>query len=207
MGLDLGIDIDNVLYPWSTIFTRWAERRKGVPPGTLDDHALTWTWYKDQWGMTTPEFLDHYKAGVQAGVIFAEGDPTPGSVSAMRRLHVAGHRLHYVTNRAIDGVTEEHAFNATHRWLHDHGFPVDSLTVSADKNSVRTDIFLDDSADNIRALDAAGHPNPVVWDRPHNRAELNLGDRTRRVFNWHQFEALVQDLDPESQPGIYVPAA
>lgn len=194
MGLDLGIDIDNVIYPWSTIFTRWVERRKGLPPGTLDDHAKSWTWYKDQWGMGTPEFLDHYTAGVHAGVIFAEGDPTAGSVSALRRLHLAGHRLHYVSDRTLHGVTTEHAFTVTHRWLHDHGFPVDSLTITPDKASVSTDIFIDDKPENIEQLLVAGHPMPVLWDRPHNRqwAEWQAPASLARVTDWHQFVDLVE---------------
>jgi hypothetical protein len=188
-GLDLGIDIDNVLYPWTTTVTRWVERRKGLAPGTLDDHALSWTWFKDQWGMTSEEFGEHFKAGIQAGVVFAQGDPAAGSVAAMRRLHVAGHRLHYVTDRLIAG---DAAYDVTHTWLHDAGYPVDSITITADKASVQTDVFLDDAPHNIQALDLAGHPAPVIWDRPHNRRATNLGHRTRRVFNWHQFEALVQ---------------
>lgn len=202
--LDIGLDIDNVLYPWSTVMTRWVERRKGLAPGTLDDHALSWTWYKDQWGMTSEEFLEHFTAGVHAGVIFSEGDPSPGSVSCVRRLAAAGHRLHYVTDRAIAGVSVEHAWQVTHRWLHDHGFPVDSLTITPDKASVGTDVFLDDAPHNIDALFAAGHPAPLVWDKPHNqrlrtrgaaldvrRAPLNSPIRVR---DWHGFERVVETL-------------
>lgn len=188
-ALDIGLDIDNVLYPWSTVMTRWVERRKGYAPGTYDDIALSWTWYKDQWGMASQEFQEHFTSGVHAGVIFSKGDPSPGSVSVARRLHAAGHRLHYVTDRAIDGVTPGHAYNVTHRWLHDHGFPVDSLTITADKTSVRTDVFLDDGPHNITALLDAGHPCPVVWDKPHNQTLLYPA---RRVRSWHEFETLVE---------------
>lgn len=187
MGLDLGIDVDNVIYPWLSVYTRYVECRKGLQPGTLDDIALSWTWYKDQWGMETPEFLEHYTAGVHAGVIFHEGDPLPGSLAAMRRLQLAGHRLHYVTDRVIEGVTEEHAFTATHAWLHRHGFPVDSITITADKSSVKTDVFLDDAPHNIHALYDAGHPLPVVWSLPHNEM-LPWG--YWRAHSWRDFELL-----------------
>lgn len=190
MKLDIGLDIDNVLYPWSTVMTRWTERRKGLLPGTLDDIALSWTWYKDQWGMGSGEFLEHFTAGVQAGVIFAEGDPTQGSVSTARRLHNAGHRLHYVTDRAIDGVTKEHAYNVTHRWLHDAGFPVDTLTITGDKASVKTDVFLDDAPHNIEGLVAAGHLFPLLWDRPHNRG-ARVQHPAIRVRTWLSFERVV----------------
>ena len=185
--LDIGLDIDNVLYPWSTVFTRWVERRKGLPPGTLDDHALSWAWYKDQWGMTSVEMLEHFTAGVHAGVIFAKGGAASGSVSAVRRLSHAGHRIHYVTDRAIFGVTEEHAWTVTHAWLHDQGFVVDSLTITGDKASVPTDVFLDDGPHNIEALLDAEHPHAWLWDRPHNEsADLP------RLYTWHQFETSVE---------------
>lgn len=190
--LDIGLDIDNVLYPWTTVMTRWTERRKGLDPGALDDHALTWNFHKDQWGMSTEEMLGHYAAGVQAGVIFTEGDPSVGSVSAVRRLSAAGHRLHYITNREIPEVSYQHAWQATHRWLHDHGFVVDSLTISADKMAVPTDVFLDDSADNIRDLVAGGHPHPFLWDRPHNALWTPPG--ATRVHDWHAFERVVSTV-------------
>lgn len=196
--LDIGLDIDNVLYPWSTTMTRWTERRKGLAPGTLDDIALTWTWYKDQWGMTSEEFVEHFTAGVLAGVIFHEGDPSQGSVSTAHRLHAAGHRLHYVTDRAIDGVSKEHAWQVTHRWLHDHGFPVDSLTITGDKASVRTDVFLDDAPHNIKALVTAGHPLPLLWDRPHNVFALTRHP-VIRVRTWAGFERVVGCLADDAR--------
>lgn len=202
MSLDIGMDVDNVIYPFATVITRWAERRKGLPPGTLDDRALTWTWYRDQWGIDGQEFAEHFTSGVHAGVIFTEGDPAEGSVSALRRLHNLGHRIHYVTNRAVPGVSEDHAWQATHRWLHDHGFPVDTLTVSADKAVVRTDVFLDDSPDNVQALLEAGHPHPLLWDRPHNQyrghraADLPRLLNPVRVHDWHAFERVVDAIRP-----------
>lgn len=192
--LDIGLDIDHVLYPFPTVFARWTERSKGLQPGTLDDHALTWKWYGPQWGMSSDEWLDHFTAGVLAGVIFAQGDPTPGSVAAVRRLHLAGHRLHYVTNRAVDGVSEEHAWQVTHRWLHEHGFVVDSLTISEDKASVDTDVFLDDAPHNIEALLDAGHRYPLLWDRPHNQGHRFAGRQPVRVHDWHAFERVIDGI-------------
>lgn len=191
--LDIGLDIDNVLYPWSTVFTRWTESYLRLEPGALDDHALTWSWYKDQWGMTTPEFLGIYAAGVRAGVIFTRGEPTPGSLSLARRLHLAGHRLHYVTDRELPnhGVSEAKAYAKTWTWLKRYGFPVDSLTVTGDKASVRTDVFLDDGPHNIEALVAARHPMPVLWNRPHNE---RVPVDAMRVSDFHHFEAIVSAM-------------
>jgi hypothetical protein len=187
--LDIGLDIDGPIYPYPSVLGRWCERAKGLPAGTFDDHPLTWAWFKDQWGMEVDEYRELHAAGVRAGVVFSKGGPVEGSVAAIRRLHLAGHRIHYVTNRAFNGVDEQHAYDVTHRWLHDHGFVVDSLTITADKASVPTDIFLDDSPENIAALEDAGHPLPVLWDRPYNRHPSVGG---LRVNDWHEFELVVR---------------
>lgn len=189
--LDIGVDVDNVVYPWSTVVTRWCERRKGMLPGTLDDHALSWNFPQDQWGMGKDEFRDHFLSGIRAGVIFATGDPTPGSVSALRRLHALGHRLHFVTDRVIAG---DAAYDVTHRWLHDAGYPVDSITITANKSDVDTDVFLDDGAHNIQALIDARHPWPIVWDRPHNRDHLFAGRQPIRAHDWHGFVRVVDGV-------------
>lgn len=189
--LDIGLDVDNVLYPFSTAIARYAEIAKGLRPGDLDDHALTWTWHKDQWGIDSAEFMRIYAQGVNAGYIFTEGDPAQGSVSAARRLKDAGHRLHYVSAREIPGVSHNLAHLRTYDWLTRSGFPIDSLTISDDKAAVYTDVFLDDKPENVSALLAAGHRYPLLWDRPHNRRSWM---QHRRVYDWHQFERLVAVL-------------
>ena len=196
-GIDIGLDIDNVLYPWATVFTRWVEERKGLKPGVLDDIALSWNWYKDQWGMTLDEMQDHFRAGVRAGVVFAQGSATEGSVAAVRRWANAGHRIHYVTDRANAGIDIEHAWEVTHTWLHGQGFVVDSLTITPDKASVKADVFLDDGPHYIRAMIAEGQQHAWLWDRPHNRHE-----DLPRLYTWHQVDssvaAVAETLTPNS---------
>lgn len=189
--LDIGLDVDNVLYPWATVFTRWVERRKGLAPGTLDDIPQSWSWYKHQWGMEQSEMMDHFGAGVQAGVIFRHGDPLPGSLSCARRLWDAGHRLHYVTDRELPGFPASEAKRVTEDWLGQHGFPVSSVTVTSDKASVKTDVFLDDGPHNIEALVATGHLYPVLWDLPHNR---DLFPSPWRARSWAGFERMVHTI-------------
>jgi len=189
--LDIGLDVDNTLYPWTSTITRWIERRKGLLPGSLDDHALTWTWYKDQWGMSESELMEHYAAGVHARVIFTHGDPSQGSLAMARRLADAGHRLHYLTNREIPGVSENLAHRRTSAWLHRNGFPVHSITITDDKTTVPTDVFLDDGPQNILALLAAGHPCPVVLDKPYNKVSSGVPAQARRAKDFHAFERIV----------------
>lgn len=193
MNLQLGIDVDNVIYPYSTVMARWTELDRGLPVGALDDIALSWTWYKDQWGLTSTEFMEHFRRGVQAGYIFTEGCPTEGSVSTLHRLVAAGHEVIYVSAREIPGVSEGTAWRKTHEWLRRHGFPQpDRLVISDDKTVAETDVFLDDGPHNVLELKNAGHPYPLLWDRPHNQRVAVPG--VTRVHSWSGYERIVTTL-------------
>jgi hypothetical protein len=61
---------------------------------------------------------------------------------------------------------------------------------SSDKGAVPTDVFLDDSPDNLWDLSRAGHPFQVLWDAPHNQKAIGL----RRVRTFRQFEHIVTRL-------------
>lgn len=193
--LDIGLDIDGVLYPYSTVFTRAVEKEKGLPPGTLRDEALSWRWYKE-WGahsVTDEEFLDLMAVAVKHHGLFLYGQPYPGALHAVRRLHEDGHRIHYISARSWPGEEEGEALNLTTAWLRMHGFPSNSITISTDKFIRPTDVFLDDAPQNISALSAAGHPNPMLWDRSHNRA-TTLPLRALRLYDWDQFGIRVRYL-------------
>lgn len=195
--LHLGIDVDNVVYPYSTVMARWTEKDRGLPVGALDDVALSWTWYEDQWGITSQEFTEHFRRGVHAGYIFTAGCPTEGSVATLRRLVDAGHTVSYVSAREVPGVTKDLAWHRTSAWLKEHGFPMPHrVRISDDKSVVDTDVFLDDGPHNIRALTAAGHPCPLLWDRTHNRDEYVAG--AIRVHSWHGFERIVGTIADEA---------
>ncbi len=190
--LDIGLDIDNVLYPFSAVWARYAEGYFGVAPGDFSAEAESWAWYKDQFGLTTAQFLESYADGVHQGVIFTEGAPEPGSLRAALDLAAAGHRLHFVSARAIPGVPSSLAFERTAAWLRTYGFPVTTLSITDDKSAVRTDVFLDDAPHNIETLEAAGHEYPLLWDRLHNRKADIYGPR--RVQSWREFAGWVRAI-------------
>lgn len=187
----LAMDVDNVIYPYSTVMARWTERRKGLAPGTLDDVALSWTWYRDQWGISGEEFMEHFRTGIEAGFIYVEGCPSEGSVSTLRRLANAGHQIVYVTDRAIPGIDEWVAYDRTADWLNQHGFPEPAnVVITGRKHEVESDVLLDDKPENVYAAHEAGHPLPLLWDRPHNRRAGALF----RVHSWHGYERIINGL-------------
>ncbi|MET0234553.1 MAG: hypothetical protein ABW224_07930 [Kibdelosporangium sp.] len=181
--LDIGLDIDGVLYPFVKVIADYATNVLGRD---CSDQAGSWDWYKHQWGLTTEEFFALCGRGVNDGVLYTEGAPLPGALPAVRTLAQAGHRIHYISARAISGVPVSLAWHRTAEWLSRWDFPVDSLTITEDKAARPTDVFLDDSPHMCDMLLAARHPRPVLWC--HSRTQTHTADR---VFTWAEFLAIV----------------
>lgn len=184
-SLDIGLDIDGVLYPFVQVIAGYASKVLGRH---CSSNADTWDWYQRQWGLNHDEFFALCSRGVRDGILYTEGAPLPGAMRAAKRLARAGHRLHYVTARAIADIPAPVAWHRTAEWLQKWTFPVHSLTISADKNCRPTDVFLDDSSHVIDALIAAGHPRPVLWSHSANRATASDS-----VTSWDQFIGIVEE--------------
>jgi hypothetical protein len=183
-SLDIGFDVDGVLYPFVQVIAGYASKVLGRPCAAKAD---SWDWYQRQWGLNHDEFFALCSRGVRDGVLFTEGAPLPGALRAAKRLARAGHRLHYITARAFAGVPAPVAWHRTAEWLQKWTFPVHSLTVSGDKNCRPTDIFLDDSPHTCDALIASSHPRPVLWcDSP---TQTHAADT---VFSWDEFLQIVE---------------
>ncbi|WP_327358850.1 5' nucleotidase, NT5C type [Streptomyces sp. NBC_01304] len=195
--LDIGLDIDGVLYPFVDVISRYAT---DVLERPCSAEPESWDWYVHQWGLTAEEFFALCGRAVHDGVLFTQGDPLPGALEAADALARAGHRLHYVTARAVAGVPASLAWHRTAQWLGKWDFPVDSLTIAADKGCRPTDVFLDDSPGNCDALVDAGHARPVLW------CHAPIADhRAERVFDWPEFLALVEAESIACPPGRTLP--
>lgn len=181
--LDVGIDLDGVVYDFAASVRYWLWLSEGRPLGSMPDPTC-WEFFSEQWGLSLDEFLSACDAGVDAGVIFRVGDPHPYSVATLQFLDQMGHRLHIVTDRTFGTRSQQN----TAEWLADNEIPYTSLTFSADKTCVPADIFIDDRPKNYDDLKAAGG-NPVLMHRPWNQDHPG-----RRVFGWHQFLDEVLDI-------------
>jgi uncharacterized HAD superfamily protein len=157
----LGIDIDDVLFPWFDKAHAACERA-GVTNGA---NPTRWAMYED-YGITLEDWLAVMDAATLDGSLYT-GEPYPGAVEALATLREAGHTLHVVTARGFfqhgDLIRK-----ATVDWLRENDVPHDSLTFTKDKSFVRVDAFVDDSWKNVSDLVAAGIPTWMV-DAPHNR--------------------------------------
>lgn len=186
--LDVGVDLDDVVYSFVGALRTVVHTRTGRPLASMPEPTC-WDFHAVDWGMPLEEFLDHFAAGINSGIIFGTGEPLPGAIEGMRQLSDAGHRLHIVTDRGAPGDPAI-AHASTRAWLADVQAPYTSLTFSRDKTVAGDlDIFIDDRVENYVALEAAGM-NPVLMHRPHNAHYAGA----RRVRSWPEFVARVDAL-------------
>lgn len=197
--LRIGLDCDNVLYPFTDGFAAVAERygMKLSPQRPV----LRWEFWRD-WGFTADQFADVFTAGAVDGSIFECVDPIPGSVAGVRRLVAAGHEVHLVTNRTWPECDPE-IRAATFRWLGAHEVPVHSVTFTDDKTSVECDLFVDDHPDVYRLVDDAGEAVPVLWHHPSNEGNRSI---RQRIHDWNELDRLVEWVtihlsEAEGDPG------
>ena len=146
----IGVDIDDVIFPWYER-AHYASQHAGITNGVTPR-----SWYPfREYGCTTEAWLDALAAFTRGNCWLYNGQPFEGAAAALHQLKDAGHTIHIVTARGYlsDGPNVR---AKTARWLDIWSIPHDTLTFSKDKTVVRTDWFVDDNADNIRAVNAAG---------------------------------------------------
>lgn len=170
--LRVGMDLDGVNYDFAASLERFL-LSAGYPPEMMTAPTC-WEFFRD-WGMGADEFVAACNAGVDAGIIFRTGGTYSGASDAWNRIRKAGHEIHVVTDRGFG--TGDNSKRNTIEWAAEENMPYDSLTFSADKTVVPTDVFVEDKIENYDALEAAGRVVYLI-DRPWNQ---DPGDTRRRI--------------------------
>jgi hypothetical protein len=164
----VGIDLDGVLFNFSESLYRYLKDvHPDKAPRYYTEDGMRWNFFED-WGLSLAEFLEHCNAAADARYLFA-GPTRPWAKDALEYLAVRGHSLHIVTDRRF-GTTPKVSEDITREWLYQHGIPYDSLTFSADKTVVPTDVFIEDKPANYDALWHAGTKCYMVtrpWNQDH----------------------------------------
>jgi len=181
-ALHIGVDVDDVLFPWYHL-AHEASERAGITNGKT---PKSWAPHKE-YGCTDQEWFDALEVATLDGSLYA-GELYPGAAEALQRLVDAGHFVHIVTARGF--FKHGHLIReATVHTLKD--VPHHSLTFTKDKTIMRLDAFVDDAIHNVEALTAAGIPTWMV-NQPHNEGH----DHPFRVDHVNEFvDAVLADAD------------
>ena len=154
--MNVGVDIDGVLFPWEDAVKEAALERWGVTLGEL----TAWDTYEhelgpERWGwLWTPEGTDAVMGRTE--LVY------PGAAEAIRGVLELGNRVHFVTHRdpCLAGAHTA-AFLARHfgglRW---EGLHVTRSSV-AKRTLARWDVFVDDKPDTV--FDFLANTNATVF--------------------------------------------
>src|SRR5690349_15369845 len=110
----VGIDLDGVVYNFHDSLREFLVQEAGYDPAELPD-PVRWEFHGD-WGLTLESWLTACHMGVDAGIVFAYGEPHAGSKDAFDLLRLGGHTIHIVTDRTFGAPGL--AAKATVSWLH-----------------------------------------------------------------------------------------
>jgi uncharacterized HAD superfamily protein len=173
----IGIDLDGCAYDFTRALRHYLVEHEGYNPMDLPD-STCWDFFLHDWNMTLENYLRHFAAGVDAGVIFLHGEAEQDAAKYISQLKRDGHQIHIVTHRQIGTKS----ISNTGEWLAREGIEFDTLTFAKDKTVLPTDFFIEDNVDNFLALEAAG-TRVVLMDRPWNSHH----DTPYRVSGWAEF--------------------
>jgi hypothetical protein len=188
--LHIGVDLDNVCYPFPAVLRRWVHHRTGKPLEEMPE-PTTWHFYDNQWGLSAREYLRLAEEAVDARVLFRHGAPLPGSAEAIRKLVRDGHHVHIISARGsfgLPGLAEE----LTHQWLRRWRIPYGACILAGEKGTAGTELGLhtaiDDAAHHYDEYEEAGIAG-FLLDRPWNAEHPG-----RRVSDWGAYLDVVDRL-------------
>jgi hypothetical protein len=178
--LDLLVDYDDVLYPWST-----RAHELCVAAGITNGKTVTqWHMWED-YGCESEVLWEVLRAGTLDGTLY-DAPMIPGAIIQLHRLRNLGHRVHIVTARGF-GEHGELIQAITRDQIRSENVPLDSLTFAKDKAAVAAELgervaAVDDGFHNYDALDAAG-AHVSLMDACHNQSRQDV----RRVMSMKQW--------------------
>jgi 5'(3')-deoxyribonucleotidase len=165
IAIDLDSTLNNLCHTWL------AECNKRHNCNVCVDDILTWDTH-----LYVPCGKDIYK--LLRPFLFRKCKPLDGAIEVTQRL-VKKHTLLVVS--AVAWGT----FDVKKRWLQRYFPHLPTFITAHDKQYINCDYLIDDGPHN---LEAVGLDKGIAFDYPYNR-----NWQGRRVYSWHDVEALLDD--------------
>jgi len=173
------MDVDGVIYNFVDGLASVAVNHLGRPKSDFPP-ADCWNFFKDQWGLTTKEYLDLVDVGVAEHGLISNGEPFDGAQAGFDRLIKLGVHIHIATHIGKDGDVGGHRV-ARVAWLDQHGFGYHALDFTSEKDLVAkayidegdTVFALEDNVENYRSLVEVG-ARAYLLDQAWNRDEVDV---------------------------------
>lgn len=174
----VGLDLDDTLVKFVETFERYVVSRYPEMKEIVRNSVPSYDWF-EAWGWNRDRFIIEMDIACDLKELFWVGELfEPDASHQVKRLRSAGHSIHIVTHRGY----VSRGSDATHYWVNQNLGWVDSITLSGDKTSVPTDVFLEDNVSHYDALTDAG-VNAFLINRPSNYQD----DDRQRVDTFREF--------------------
>jgi len=196
----VAIDLDGVLYNFTKALAEYIEQETGTK---YPQAPTCWEFYEKDWGITLEDYLSWFKWGVNDGYVFRIGEPAPGCIAALDKIHEAGHTIHLITDRNVGYRAKEN----TVLWLDEYEIPYDTLTFcDGSKDIANVDIAVDDRPKHVDAFRARGIEAYVMgFDR-----RTDMIHHPWYIEGWNMLLDILKDkaLHPDDFPHpVQIPAA
>ena len=177
------VDMDGVLCEWTGLFNkRVVEYAPHIDFPFLHDNS---SW--DMKAGLDKEGRDAVQTILTQSGFYADLEPIPGAIEALRAMKKEGHTIFIVTSPFSGNPT---CASDKLDWLERHvgkGWGNRAI-ITSDKTAVRGDILLDDKPY------ITGHFEPtwehVLFHAPYNRT---ISDGRRRMTDWSQWREIIHD--------------
>lgn len=165
----IGVDFDEVIYPWYARAHRACEIQ-GIIPSTFQGVPVTWFPY-EEYGITKQKWLRAIGIAATDGYLYS-ASPMDGAVEALHELKGAGCALYVVTARGNGTLPNASLIRQlTDEYIEKWDLPIDGIAYTRDKEAVARSLGLthaiDDHLLNYEAFEAAG-ATAYLHDQPWN---------------------------------------
>ena len=157
----------------------------GVDEATLSEK---FTYGLKEWGVRdTKHYKGIHRFAVTQRDLFGTVPVITGAGASLRRLSDQGVHIRIITHRLFISYFHQEAVRQTVEWLYLEAIPYWDLCFVKEKVDVGADLYIEDSPDNIEALERDNKP-VIVFTNPTNE-DL---DAQLRADTWDDVEGIVR---------------
>lgn len=185
-GYVIGVDLDGVCADFygamREVVAEWYE----VDRRTLTTNVA---YGLHEWNVhDSDEYRSIHRFAVTRRDLFWSMPMIEGARSSLRRLSDAGHRIRIITYRLFIPYFHQQAIRQTVEWLDHHAIPYWDLCFMGDKAQVDAHIYVEDSVDQINALQSEGR-TVIAFT---NSTNTNMQPAPKlRANSWPEAEELI----------------
>lgn len=163
----LGLDLDGVCADYVDGLREYCMLVMGLPREAFPD-PTAYSLVDSGWPFRdTGHYLEVHRSAVRAG-LYRNLKPYPGAPESLRVLSEASVHIRVISHRLFVAGLHAQVAADTAAWLDDHQIPYMSLCLTGLKDTVGSNVMVEDSPALIEAIRASGTA-VAIFDQPYNQ--------------------------------------